>query len=1002
MSLKKYRLIKRFSAIILVALVIATPLTSLIGPSSVHAASTLPGFGTLYYVSDTDIGDLEICTNAGGVYGGGSVTCWFGSQSNGEVPDNLGNSMFGFNDGGGTGAGTNNYANIVINACSTDAATGYATNVDGSGKVAVTVNDFNIASNNLNNSGYGPTSISCSSNTPPPTGTEPAADQVINVNINYNGLIPITPAATLGPLTLTLCKSTDTKCANPIQTQQSNSTTIDSSTTELNASFTGVAPGKYVICATNVTTNPCLTKTKVKDQILTVNFIGTATDAAKITSSGAPSTSSTPSCDNSGISLSWIMCPIINGMVGAVSDIYTKLIVPELKVTPIITNSSAPGCTPSGSDTNCDPAHAYEIWSDFRLYGNIILVIALLFLIFAEILGGGIVEAYTLKKMLPRILIAAILINLSIYIVAALVDISNVVGSGITYLISEPFNASGTNVIKLSTLSDFLIGGGSIATIWAIGALATAVIPFLLLFIVLPAFIAIIGVILTILLRQALIVLLVLSAPIAFALYCLPNTEQYFKKWWNLLFKTLLIFPIVSIFFALSTALAITLSSTGGADPITQILAVIALFVPLFLIPFAFKIAGGVLGGVYGAVNGAGKKLTEAVKGNPNDPNALRNRSRRQILEKATEIQGRFVEPGYKLDASKRQKAAGKVANLFGNYAARSAGYNEAAAKRREQITNFGNDDLVFAGGGYEIKDGQERFDGTTNKTGKSEYYTSKGKQISKPAYTKGKSLYGGSQHDVTQSLGYATYKAQTDDDFEAMQFAFNRNAEAGGWDQSQITGNYLGATFPYKGRSVFHRYEVPQLGSDGRVTSPNVLAEESVNGAAPTTASIAAAAAGNDAYYGGIKQMHKSGESFKLSSVSDKDWAEMSTKQRHLEGKLSAGTSTPEDDRNLAMTYELFNSASQKMRTPGYSEEVSDEAGGVQIVAGGASPASASIIEQAVKNRTHEVEVSDPVTFEKELVPRTGERSTGPRNSTIPDGSPKNRTTFTTGPTIK
>jgi hypothetical protein len=690
---------------------------------------------------------------------------------------------------------------------------------------------------------------------------------------------------------------------------------------------------------------------------------------------------SAPTCENVGGILSWAMCPIINGMVDGVSDIYTKLIVPELKITPIITTPSTAGCTPSATSQTCDPAHAYEIWSDFRLYGNVILVVALLFLVFAEILGGGIVEAYTLKKMLPRILISAILINLSIYLVATLVDMSNVFGGGITYLINEPFKAAGADVISLSALSDFLIGGGAVVSIWALGALTVTVIPFLLLFILLPAFIAIIGVVLTILLRQALIILLVLSAPIAFALYCLPNTEQYFKKWWNLLFKTLLIYPIVSIFFALSTALAVTMSSTGGTDPITQILAVIALFVPLFLIPFAFKIAGGVLGGVYGAVNGAGKKLNEAIKGNPNDPNALRNRSRRQILERATQIQGKYVEPGGELGASNRQKALGKVAGLFGNYAARSAGYNEAANKRREQITNFGNDDLVFAGGGYEIKDGQERFDGSTNSTGKSEYYTSKGKEISKQRYAKGKSLYGGSQHDVTQSLGYATYKSQTDDDFEAMQFAFNRNAEAGGWDQSQITGNYLGATFPYKGRSVFHRYEVPQLGADKKVRSPSVIAEES-DGAK-------AYAAGNDAYYGGIKQMHKADASFKLSSVSDKDWMEMSTKQRHLEGKMVSGSASPEDVRNLAMTYEVLDGASQKIRA-GTPEEVDDGSGGISIVAGGASPAAASIIEEAVKNRGFKISVSDPVSHEKSL--------DGQTNAT----NGVSAKTFTTGPTIK
>jgi hypothetical protein len=349
--------------------------------------------------------------------------------------------------------------------------------------------------------------------------------------------------------------------------------------------------------------------------------------------------------------------------------------------------------------------------------------------------------------------------------------------------------------------------------------------------------------------------------------------------------------------------------------------------------------------------------LTEAIKGNPNDPNSLRNRSRRQILERATQYQGKFVEPGRKALGNtakdRRQRAVTRVADLFGNYDARIAGYNEAAAKRREVLANYGNDDLLYAGGGYEVKAGQQRLDKSYNSSGHSEYYNSKGKKINREMYSKGKSLYGGSQHDITQSLNYAVLKSQTDGDLEAFQFAFNRNAEANKWDQSQIAGNYLGATIPYKGRNVFLRQEIPKLNEDGSVT---------------TTHAADNSPGGDSAYFGGLKQMHTGGESYKLSSVSAPDWMTMNTKQKQLEQKIIDGTDTPVDRRNLAMTYEVLDGASQRMRTPGYTETIKGEGGEDQIVAGGASPASQAIIESAVGTRRFNIGVANPDTMEKKL----------------------------------
>src|SRR5208282_1078506 len=94
----------------------------------------------------------------------------------------------------------------------------------------------------------------------------------------------------------------------------------------------------------------------------------------------------------------------------------------------------ASGATCEGGTNNI----IFKAWSDFRVYGDVILIIALLVIVFSETIGGGLLDAYTVKKVLPRLLAAAILINLSIYIVALLVDITNVVGGSIGQVITAP------------------------------------------------------------------------------------------------------------------------------------------------------------------------------------------------------------------------------------------------------------------------------------------------------------------------------------------------------------------------------------------------------------------------------------------------------------------------------------------------------------------------------------------------------------------------------------
>jgi MFS family permease len=357
-------------------------------------------------------------------------------------------------------------------------------------------------------------------------------------------------------------------------------------------------------------------------------------------------------CEASGFSMAWIVCPVFNGLAELTDWIFRTLLDPFLTTPPVSTDPNS---------------ESFKVWSSFRVIGNIILVIGMLVIVFGQSLGGGLIDAYTAKKVFPRIIAAAILINLSVYFVAIAVDVSNILGKGIQQLMFAPFIATGASGFDLSgtqlaVMSTLLVGGGA-GLIAGVAALGTAIFPLIGLFVVLPAVLIFIAILAVLILRQSLILFLVMISPIAFALYCLPNTEKYFKKWWEYLFKALLIYPIIAIMFALADIMAITVLAANGANSsnflengIAVIIAFIIQLVPLFVIPFSFKLAGGILGGLYGALNGFGKKSTEMVKGNANDQNSLRNRAKRGGNERLTRAQGKLIQPGRDVNAHVEEK----------------------------------------------------------------------------------------------------------------------------------------------------------------------------------------------------------------------------------------------------------------------------------------------------------------------------------------------------------
>ncbi len=256
----------------------------------------------------------------------------------------------------------------------------------------------------------------------------------------------------------------------------------------------------------------------------------------------------------------------------------------------------------------------YKIWSSFRIYGDIFLVIVLLVIVFGESIGGGLIDSYTAKKVLPRLLAAAILINLSIYIVALAVDITNVVGGGLGQLITAPLQGNGAFKIQPDGVTQ-----GAIAAFGATGllvggfALGVTGIALLMVGLIITGAIAMVGIFVTLILRQTIIMALLLISPVAFALWCLPNTQQWFKRWWDTLFQMLLVYPMIVVLFAVADVMSYVTQHNGSGGVLSSIVAFMLLIIPLYLVPFTLRSSNRMLGAIHGAVSNVGRQINAAT-----------------------------------------------------------------------------------------------------------------------------------------------------------------------------------------------------------------------------------------------------------------------------------------------------------------------------------------------------------------------------------------------------
>ncbi|QHN42264.1 hypothetical protein GII36_00080 [Candidatus Mycosynbacter amalyticus] len=308
--------------------------------------------------------------------------------------------------------------------------------------------------------------------------------------------------------------------------------------------------------------------------------------------------------------IGWLICPAMAFTAKIADGLYYNFLQPLLRYDSL------------SNPTN--RAQLQKSWSRFLLLANVMFVIVFLFIIWSQVTGQGI-SNYGIKKLLPRMIVAAVLVNTSFWICMLAVDISNIAGYSMKELFEGMQQPQGNNstfeTVTSRVLAGTLVIGAASTAVIAVGGSVIGGSMFALLGFLAPviisAIVAVATVVIILIARQAFITILIVLSPIIFVMFLLPNTKKWFDRWMGLFVKLLVMFPVISLLFGASKlASNVLLSASPGA--LMQVFALGVQTAPLFMTYFLLKSSGKLAkfaGGLSSRAKGVGKKLSDRATG---------------------------------------------------------------------------------------------------------------------------------------------------------------------------------------------------------------------------------------------------------------------------------------------------------------------------------------------------------------------------------------------------
>jgi len=194
-------------------------------------------------------------------------------------------------------------------------------------------------------------------------------------------------------------------------------------------------------------------------------------------------------------------------------------------------------------------------WGITKNLANMFFALILLIISFATILR---IESYGVKQILPKLIIAALLINFSLVIGGVIIDFSQVMTK---YFVDKALEGNGGQTLSSTIANKMNIAEGFRARNAtnapplsdSLDGLVTSIIGLFAgcLVILIAAFVFFAAALLFIVRYIALLFLLIL-APLAWFFYIVPMTKKYWDMWWSTFFKWALFAPAYAFFLYLS------------------------------------------------------------------------------------------------------------------------------------------------------------------------------------------------------------------------------------------------------------------------------------------------------------------------------------------------------------------------------------------------------------------------------------------------------------------
>lgn len=221
------------------------------------------------------------------------------------------------------------------------------------------------------------------------------------------------------------------------------------------------------------------------------------------------------------------------------------------------------------------PSLVTQLWLVFKNLANLGIILGMIFTAIATILQ---IEKYNWKKTLPRLLLAALLVNFSLVICGIFVDISNYVVNAATTSFN---NISLSNLVINCTLCPTVKAFSSIGGTWPLTRAAGLGIVLAALFLF-----QFVGLLFYVLSRIVTIIICLIVSPLAFLGFAFPGGEKLWTLWRKQFQQAIVILPIlcITLVFSLKFINLIAQNLVHNASSFTGI-ALISY--ALFIITFA-------------------------------------------------------------------------------------------------------------------------------------------------------------------------------------------------------------------------------------------------------------------------------------------------------------------------------------------------------------------------------------------------------------------------------